>query len=805
MKSFKRFLVALLSVTMILGLMPGFTFAETAVTMDGTGYESIQAAVDAITDDAEHTIYVNADQVLTEGVLIENKNVVITTDKAEGVTIEKAADESNMFGISGSTLTVTGAVTITGPSEANGKMRIFGVGYNLTSGATAATLNLYSGVTIKDHTGATGACALVGGGSTLNLDGAVITGMQAAGNGGAIQAANNATVNIKSGYIYNCASTTAAGGAINVAAGTVNITGGEIYNNTAKTYGGAVSGSSTGTITITGGKIYNNKAAYGGAFGFGGASKLSIKNAEVYGNETTSTHGGAIWSNKTPTITLGEGTKIHDNKTTGSGHGGAVCLFGGTLTVDGAEIYNNIALGNGGAIQATYTGSQKSTVTIKSGKIYNNTAVYGGGICIAGTATVQPVVTMTGGEIYDNYATGAANGRDVHISGNQVFTMTGGEIKNATSTATKNIVVGGTLNLGGSAYNQNILLAAGKTVALTSALTTENVMSIAFNAALENDLAALTGTVEGNTDKFAVEGAQIQDDGTIILLPTIDSASVSVGESIALHFYVSANGNEGLTAKFIADGKQTAAEISGSAEGVDEYVFDSLNPATIDKEITFVLYDAEGAELAEVTCSVADYCEALKDYGEGEFAAVAADLLVYANAAREYIGISTVELPAWAELVKTEGTKPESAATREITIARTDLANYIAAAGLSLASQDRLYFDIVCADKEAVIVTLTDEDDNELFTGYYDDLAAEDGRVVDTAKGFKVYTDAFGPAAYGDTYTLTLYNDGGEEINQVKYSPAAYICAKWGDGTTAISKLCRALIAFVDVAAPYAK
>jgi len=112
-----------------------------------------------------------------------------------------------------------------------------------------------------------------------------------------------------------------------------------------------------------------------------------------------------------------------------SGSYGGVHVNGGSFTMTGGEISNNIATGDyywgGGGVYMT-----GGTFAMSGGKISGNTAIHynygGGGIYMTGGS-----FTMSGGEISGNSAT--ANGGGVYIGGGN-FDMSGGTISNNKAT-----------------------------------------------------------------------------------------------------------------------------------------------------------------------------------------------------------------------------------------------------------------------------------------------------------------------------------------------------------------------------------
>lgn len=116
------------------------------------------------------------------------------------------------------------------------------------------------------------------------------------------------------------------------------------------------------------------------------------------GSENGLTAKRAVIAITAGALTLGKGVVIqNNNNTTDSGIGGAACLMGGTLTLDGATIKNNYAYFGGGI------GTVSGTFYAESGLITKNDSLVGGGICVwdatptypNGTAHIRGTTTVT--------------------------------------------------------------------------------------------------------------------------------------------------------------------------------------------------------------------------------------------------------------------------------------------------------------------------------------------------------------------------------------------------------------------------
>ncbi|MDE6704561.1 MAG: hypothetical protein K2J81_01480, partial [Treponemataceae bacterium] len=165
-------------------------------------------------------------------------------------------------------------------------------------------------------------------------------------------------------------------------------------------------------LVITNGKALGN--SNGGGIFFNGKS-LEMTGCEVIKCEAKG--GGGVCVNN-GTFTMNGGT-IENNKAEKGG--GVYVTNGAKFTMSGtAKITGNNASGDGGGVALN-----GGTFTINDGTISNNTAVYGAGIHVNGGSKV----TMTGGEISGNTATGEndSGGGGIHLY-DGTFEMSGGTV-----------------------------------------------------------------------------------------------------------------------------------------------------------------------------------------------------------------------------------------------------------------------------------------------------------------------------------------------------------------------------------------
>jgi hypothetical protein len=212
----------------------------------------------------------------------------------------------------------------------------------------------------------------------------------------------------------------------------------------------------TVSITIRGDKAERkiNLGADGYLFTIGKGWTLTLdENITLIGKDNNS--GSLVVINKGGTLVLNDGAKIKKNtKKSGSSGGGGVYINGGTFTMVGGEISENIvastsvfsnngqgrAIAGGGGVYVSGGGN----FTMSGGRIlenkadssaggldpYQQTYSYGGGVYVGSNGTF----TMIGGELKKNRAVSSASyafsaGGGVYVSGSGTFTMSGGKIR----------------------------------------------------------------------------------------------------------------------------------------------------------------------------------------------------------------------------------------------------------------------------------------------------------------------------------------------------------------------------------------
>ena len=381
-KTLKRIIIVCLVIAMIL------TMTQISVKAVDNTYEvsTQEEFIDAMNDihsnsNGNFVIKINAD-ITIDGSIISSSNRLPSIDngntvtlKSSGSTITFSLPQYDKLNVSNGTLNLgssngSDTLTLKGPGEGH-------TSYNSLVSVSNGTVNMYSGITLKDN--CSGATSLAAGGVRLNTNG---------------------IFNMYGGTIKdNKIETSELGGAV-VADGDgsiFNMSGGVIENNTSVTWGGGVTiNAATARLNITGGTIRNNSAIYGGGMLIGDGTN-TISNATIEGNSALV--GGGIMNYVNATISNCQ--IINNTATRGAGianmdDGDPDTAY--TLTLSNNTIKNNTSTERGGGI---YSGI---SITSSGDTITGNQANMGGGVYLAGGDS-----NLSTAKVYNNKATTSGN------------------------------------------------------------------------------------------------------------------------------------------------------------------------------------------------------------------------------------------------------------------------------------------------------------------------------------------------------------------------------------------------------------
>jgi fibronectin-binding autotransporter adhesin len=266
------------------------------------------------------------------------------------------------------------------------------------------TVTLTSGLTISQSVilvGQPGAGRVTIDGGTLygvfNITGGTVamsdmTIAHGAGSSGAGINFTTQTVTLTN-VVVDSNNSTGTGGGIGFTTGTLNMTNSTVSNNTSTGNGGGIY-LTTGTLNDPGSKILTNRSnAEGGAIFANSGFTIVITDTTISGN-TAAFDGAGIYTFGAGTTTIISST-IDNNVgdltgTGGNSGGGALSLYGGTVTISNSTVaYNTATAGNGGGARFT----NAITANVRNSTFAFNSAPTGAGILVAsGTTTLSSTI-----------------------------------------------------------------------------------------------------------------------------------------------------------------------------------------------------------------------------------------------------------------------------------------------------------------------------------------------------------------------------------------------------------------------------
>ena len=259
-------------------------------------------------------------------------------------------------------------------------------------------------------TSAAGGILVQSKGTRFTMYGGTVTGNDATSGGGGIYFSTGSIANITGGtvsnntslkaggiFFLNCtanvsglkltgnkAGSTGGGAIILGEDALVNMRNMQIGNNFAEGTGGALLMQSYATMTLEDSKVYGNRSKTTGGLYFAVPTYGTLKNVELYENESTENAGGAAYVSSNVILTM-ERCTVRDNKAGGSGGG---IYNKGRLVLNGCKMLNNTSGKTGGAV-----GSGK----VASALLSDQAGVYATETLFSGNQA-----TEQGGAIYNN-------------------------------------------------------------------------------------------------------------------------------------------------------------------------------------------------------------------------------------------------------------------------------------------------------------------------------------------------------------------------------------------------------------------
>lgn len=322
--------------------------------------------------------------------------------------------------------------------------------------------------------------------------------------------------------------------AYNAAENKGSITGGIITGGDSSNYGGGIylglyGASGGGILTMNGGTIAGNQAEWGGGGVF------------VNRNTGFEMNGGMIAGNISP-----------GSPTFGLGYGGGIMINDPPIkycVINGGAIRENVA-NIGGGITSAYT---ENLITITGGEIANNYAPQAGGLYISGT------LELSGGEIYGNEAE-IYGGMFV----NDTLNMSGGKVY-GNAAETEGGIYAATVNLSGGEIYDNAAGIGGNAISAVFITISGGKISGDISFII---IEGAANTIEVTSGYFA-EGVEYgEENGN-----TVNGFSVADGYAVVL--LDGNSGDENYSEKFpyavyqIGSGENVSFDVSGASAAYD--------------------------------------------------------------------------------------------------------------------------------------------------------------------------------------------------------------------------------------------
>ena len=280
----------------------------------------------------------------------------------------------------------------------------------------------------------------------------------------------------------------------------------------------------------------------------------------------------------------------------------------------------------------------------------------------------------------------------------------------------------------------------------------------------------------------------------------LTSASVSLGQSLALNYYATLTpAHTAAQMRFTYHGETITVDgILDETTGEYKFTLGRIPPQCMGDNVKaeLILISEDGTETVldvKETYSIREYCDAVlaANPDNKALATLLADLLLYGDASRKYTNYKEgtpvsdgfpVAPSEWEDVTDTDFTLSDKT--------RDDIR--FTAAGVRFAYVNRLYFKLKAADLTGVTLTVN----GKTYTA--EDLAL----VEDTADTYIFYTDPVYATEFDKVFTAELSVDG-EVIQTLTYSVKSYVYAKQNGENAEMAALARALYAYGRSAIAY--
>ncbi len=320
--------------------------------------------------------------------------------------------------------------------------------------------------------------------SDVTIEGGSVTGSEGA-TGAALHFRDNTAAKLSNVTVSG--NNSVANGVIYTNSGSLELDSVTASDNKASNGGVLYASGAATVISVNNSTFSKNSAKYGGSIYFT-QSTLNLKNSTFI--ENSANLGGAVYNTLgTMTTESTEFTKNSavKNSTGGAGNGGAVCLSGGSYTAsEGDAFTENTAENHAGAVYVSYKSDETDptklyggVLTVTGADFTGNTAIGGGAVSVrtdceaAFDGTVFSENKVTGN---DGKADGYGEGGGAVYAGYGKLTL-----KNVTATGNTSGTSGGAVHLvetectaDGGTYKNNISASGGAIQAMAKTVLTVN-------------------------------------------------------------------------------------------------------------------------------------------------------------------------------------------------------------------------------------------------------------------------------------------------------------------------------------------
>ncbi|WP_312429038.1 right-handed parallel beta-helix repeat-containing protein [Lacrimispora sp.] len=313
-----------------------------------------------------------------------------------------------------------------------------------------------------------------------------------ADNGGAVYALNNSRVTIADSMISGNTATKGKGGGVCGISSQITISGSTISGNKAEgtttAYGGGLYAENNSVVKIQNDSAVfkNTSRNYGGGLSIYNGGSLTVEGSNIYKNNANGDPqggGGGIFVDDSVAV-VRDGSMISENASAYCG--GGVYVYAGvsgssSLTVQGSTISENNGGSQGGGIMAYKEGSQ---IIVDNSTISANRASYnGGGLCTLEGSTV----TIKGDSVVSDNRANRGGGMYANIKGVIKVNSNSNIMNNIASSYGGAIYAGGAskVTVDSSAISGNSSVISGGGIYFSDSSITVNSSMISDNKAAE--------------------------------------------------------------------------------------------------------------------------------------------------------------------------------------------------------------------------------------------------------------------------------------------------------------------------------